>query len=833
MFNPRHSGPPNNPQPPNQGQFSSPLQVINESWDRIKKEFEALQAGHHNLRMEIDKLHNEKNDVHKQFIMYYEMSYGLHLDLCKQKEIVKRLNAIICSLYSFVPNEQHNQVANSVERAKQVSPEDLNNIVDQQMREGYAAAEMHPSMGGIPGLGRPLPGMAGPPGMPGMGPHPPPIHIPPNMPIHGLPHGPPLPGLPPQALLQPGLNLSSPPNAAGLLAMSGGPGMPGMLPNLSSGLLPPHMMPKDNAPPSNRNPIPPHPNQMPIDNNSMNNNNNNNNNNSNNNNSNNNNNVNMSNISNNSTFNHNKPPRNSLDGERRAASGSSATSERDHNNSQMNSSESRHHTSSKKARRAEAVAINNASSVSDDEKSEDLIVDGNDDRDSPNSHHNGSNSPRDNGGSSLDWSQKNLKKERPLSRASSVTSGPSSHKTKSSPNPLSGPLTESSGPPQIPGGYSKSMFPIGPLSQDGLPVPPQGPGNVRMPFLPMQEVYSSQLDADGQPNYIRCSPRTLADPQVPKKAREVFSLEHGEVVCAVALSNPTKNIYTGGKGFVKVWSLDNSESNNEVRAPKVINNPVAELACLPADSYVRSCKLLPDGKKLIVGGEVPPISVWDLGPGSPVKIGELKELATACYALAISPDSKTCITCFSDGTIGLYDVHNLQLIGKFQGHEDGASCIDISSDGNTLWTGGLDTTLKSWNLNSGKIVGEKDFVTETKFNSQIFSLCCSPSGNYTSVGMENSIIEVLNTSGTRSDKMRLKMHDSCVLALKFAASGKWFISTGKDKLLNICGSPEINCPQLMRFQENSSVLSCDISSDDKYFATGSGEKKATVYEVLY
>lgn len=845
MFQTRHTGPPNNPQapPPAQaGQFSGgPMTVINESCDRIKKEFDVLQAANHSLRMEVEKLHNEKAEVHKHFIMYYEMSYGLHLDVCKQKEIAKRLNNIILNILPIVSNDQQAQIASSVDRAKQVSPEELNSIVDQQMREGYAASEMNP-MAGLPGLGRPLPGAPNIPGLPGLPPHGPPMHagLPHNMPPHSMPpHGPPLHALPPQALVQHGLNMSSPPNAAGLLAMSGAPGIPGLgaagiggIPGLPGGVLPPHLMPKD-APPTSRN------NQIPNLDNSIPNNNNNNiatlNNNTNT-------------GSNNIFNNHNKPPRNSIDSERRAASSSSTTSDRDGHNM-----DSKHHGSSKKHRRTEdashsqqhQVMMNNSSSLSDDEKSEDLVVDGDNDRTcSPNSHHNGSTSPRENGGSS-EWNHsKSIKKERPLSRASSVTSGcgPSgreraspktsgSHKAKSSPSTLPpgsipGPMG-SMGPcgaglppnPMIPGmpSYGRSMFPMGPIGPDGLPVPPMGPGGVKMPFGPLPEPYSIQLDPDGQTKFIPCSPRALADPAVPKKAREVFSLDHGEVVCAVALSNPTRNIYTGGKGFVKVWSLDNSESNNEVRAPKVIHTPVAELACLPSDAYVRSCKLLPDGKKLIVGGEVPPISVWDLASGGPVKIGELKELATACYALAISPDSKTCITCFSDGTIGLYDIHNLQLIGKWQGHEDGASCIDISSDGNTIWTGGLDTTLKQWDLSSNKIVGEKSYVNKTKFSSQIFSLGCCPTGDYIAVGMENSIIEVMNTCN-KPEKMQLKMHDSCVLALKFASSGKWFISTGKDKLLNLCGSPAINCPQIMKVSSETIVTNILMSMMRKFLS---------------
>lgn len=832
MYQSRHAGPPPNPQPPPpsaQNQFSGPMSIINESCDRIKKEFDAIQAANHSLRMEVDKLHNEKAEVHKHFIMYYEMSYGLHLDVCKQKEIAKRLNNIILNILPFVSNDQQAQIASSVDRAKQVTPEELNSIVDAQMREGYGApVDLNPSLAGLSGLGRPMPGTPGLPGLPGMPPHGPPMHLPHNLPPHSMPpHGPPpLHGLPPQGIVPPGLNMSSPPNAAGLLAMSGASGLPGLGPGgllagMPGGVLPPHMLSKQDNSQANRN----NPHQTHLDN-PLNNNNSNNN------------------HSNNNTFNNNnnKPPRGSIDSERRAASSSSATSERDREGHSLSQSMDSKHHQSKKHRRSDDsshsqqhhVMMNNSSSVSDDEKSEDLVVDGNDERtSSPNvGNQNGSTSPRENG--SVEWNaSKGIKKDRPLSRASSVTSGcgPSgreraspktsgSHKAKSSPSTVAGPMGDpmnALGPnmppnPMMPGlpGYGRSMYPMGHLGPDGMPVPPLGPGGVKGPFGPIPEPYSIQLDSEGRPKIIPCSPRALADPEVPKKAREVYSLDHGEVVCAVALSNPTRNIYTGGKGFVKVWSLDNSESNNEVRAPKVLHTPVAELACLPSDAYVRSCKLLPDGKKLIVGGEVPPISVWDLGAGSPVKIGELKELATACYALAISPDSKTCITCFSDGTIGLYDVHNLQLIGKFQGHEDGASCIDISSDGNTLWTGGLDTTLKSWNLNAGKIVGEKDYVKKTKFNSQIFSLGYCPSGDYIAVGMENSIIEVMSTNN-KPDKMQLKMHDSCVLALKFAASGKWFVSTGKDKLLNICGSPTINCPQIMKVSLSADNISISFS----------------------
>lgn len=91
------------------------------------------------------------------------------------------------------------------------------------------------------------------------------------------------------------------------------------------------------------------------------------------------------------------------------------------------------------------------------------------------------------------------------------------------------------------------------------------------------------------------------------------------------------------------------------------------------------------------------------------------------------------------------------------------------------------------------------------FSSQIFSLGYCPTGEWLAVGkfiisfvyffvlirffkgMENSHVEVLHA--TKPDKYQLHLHESCVLSLRFATCGKWFVSTGKDNLLNAWRTP--------------------------------------------
>uniref|UniRef100_A0A3P8QDX7 Groucho/TLE N-terminal Q-rich domain-containing protein n=1 Tax=Astatotilapia calliptera TaxID=8154 RepID=A0A3P8QDX7_ASTCA len=345
--------------------------------------------------------------------------------------------------------------------------------------------------------------------------------------------------------------------------------------------------------------------------------------------------------------------------------------------------------------------------------------------------------------------------------------------------------------------------------------------HIRVPGLPPnlsgipggKPAYSFHVSADGQMQPVPFPPDALIGPGIPRHARQINTLTHGEVVCAVTISNPTRHVYTGGKGCVKVWDI--SHPGNKT--------PVSQLDCLNRDNYIRSCRLLPDGRTLIVGGEASTLSIWDLATPTPRIKAELTSSAPACYALAISPDSKVCFSCCSDGNIAVWDLNNQTLVRQFQGHTDGASCIDISNDGTKLWTGGLDNTVRSWDLREGRQLQQHDFT------SQIFSLGYCPTGEWLAVGMENSNVEVLHV--TKPDKYQLHLHESCVLSLRFAHCGKWFVSTGKDNLLNAWRTPY--GASIFQSKESSSVLSCDISIDDKYIVTGSGDKKATVYEVIY
>lgn len=733
----RHPGP---PQPGQPFKFT-----VIESCDRIKEEFNFLQAQYHNLKLECEKLASEKIEIQRHYVMYYEMSYGLNVEMHKQTEIAKRLNAIILQIIPFLSQEHQQQVATAMERAKQVTMTELNAIIGQQR----------------PDLPRLLQQ----------------IHAQ-QMPHAG--HAPPIPMMPPH----PGLP-GPPSTAASLLGLSGLAG---------AGAHPLSML----------------------------------------------------------------TPKQDLHRDDKSGGGMNSTDER-HRNSISPPEREKYRSRSPEIEHKKIKKEEKDCHGSDGEKSDqDLVVD--DASEDPISPPNGTTSPRENGLDKLIPKKEHIGPHSPRSGTSSNASTPSAKKMEEKPaTPISKSVTPTSGgsgnsvgasalkplvktptlgapythymgagPHELQAAAAASAY--GSLHNNlppGLNAYPRPPLVGYDPHSQMRATlgtalgaipggkpaYSFHVIADGQMQPVPFPPDALMGPGIPRHARQINTLSHGEVVCAVTISNPTKYVYTGGKGCVKVWDISQPGSKT----------PVSQLDCLQRDNYIRSVKLLPDGRTLIVGGEASNLSIWDLASPTPRIKAELTSSAPACYALAISPDSKVCFSCCSDGNIAVWDLHNQTLVRQFQGHTDGASCIDISSDGSKLWTGGLDNTVRSWDLREGRQLQQHDF------SSQIFSLGYCPTGEWLAVGMENSNVEVLHA--LKTDKYQLHLHESCVLSLRFATCGKWFVSTGKDNLLNAWRTPY--GASIFQSKESSSVLSCDISADDKYIVTGSGDKKATVYEVIY
>jgi WD40 repeat protein len=109
-----------------------------------------------------------------------------------------------------------------------------------------------------------------------------------------------------------------------------------------------------------------------------------------------------------------------------------------------------------------------------------------------------------------------------------------------------------------------------------------------------------------------------------------------------------------------------------------------------------------------------------------------------------------------------------------------------------------------------------------KFESKIYSVAVCP-GQETltyGVGEHNGNISVLTMNS--NNRFKLKDHQLSLLKLKFSSNGKWMVSSGKDKYLNVWDGPA--GPHNFRVEEKNSVFHLDISNNNDYIISGSWEK---------
>ena len=90
----------------------------------------------------------------------------------------------------------------------------------------------------------------------------------------------------------------------------------------------------------------------------------------------------------------------------------------------------------------------------------------------------------------------------------------------------------------------------------------------------MNQAYSYFTTADSQGNPVttpvNMTPEALTGPNIPTSARELATLMHGEVVCAVTISEPSKRIYTVNENIQQKISNTNVFSLSLDRVVKVV-----------------------------------------------------------------------------------------------------------------------------------------------------------------------------------------------------------------------------------------------------------------------
>ncbi|XP_069915411.1 transducin-like enhancer protein 6 [Oryctolagus cuniculus] len=302
---------------------------------------------------------------------------------------------------------------------------------------------------------------------------------------------------------------------------------------------------------------------------------------------------------------------------------------------------------------------------------------------------------------------------------------------------------------------------------------------------------------------------------VPHKLDKARTLRHGELVLAAAVSSFTRHAFTCSRGGVKVWSLTGQVA--EAQLPESHLFPGAQTP----GAYLRACLLTADNRTLLVGGhKLASVSVWDLAAPALRPSAQLPCAGGTCQALAANPAENLAFASFTDGMVRTWDLRSGSVVRDLPGPPNCAKSIVVRDQ--QVWAGGLDACLRCWDL---RAAGPP---LQYPLESQIMSLAHCPQEDWLLLGLANGQQWLRRPDGSQA---RMAGHkDSAILALRFSAFGRWWVSVGTDDLVSIYTMPL--GAKVFQVPEATAILCCDVSSDSRLVVTGAGDC-ASVYQVTY
>jgi WD40 repeat protein len=204
-------------------------------------------------------------------------------------------------------------------------------------------------------------------------------------------------------------------------------------------------------------------------------------------------------------------------------------------------------------------------------------------------------------------------------------------------------------------------------------------------------------------------------------------------VYALALSSDGRYVAAGRANQLYLYSVSDRAEQARLTDPALIeagyyqNQGVAHL------DLVQSIAFAPDNRTL-ASGDYKTVKIWQ--KNEQVAITKKWDSAQPIKSVALSPDQTLVAIGLENGEIEIRQAENGNVVKKLAGHQQAVTGVEFTADAKQLFSAGIDKTIRVWNVEEAKQVGES-------FNNAwpIQSLCLVANGTWLAISGENNAID--------------------------------------------------------------------------------------------
>ncbi|GCL44500.1 serine/threonine-protein kinase [Microcystis aeruginosa] len=193
-------------------------------------------------------------------------------------------------------------------------------------------------------------------------------------------------------------------------------------------------------------------------------------------------------------------------------------------------------------------------------------------------------------------------------------------------------------------------------------------------------------------------------------------------------------------------------------------------------------------------------------------------------SVVYSPDGGYLASGSGDTTIKIWEVATGKELRTLTGHSDPVFSVVYSPDGRYLASGIWDNTIKIWDVATGK-----QLRTLTGHSDPVLSVVYSPDGRYLASGNGYTTIKIWEVA-TGKQLRTLTGHYGGVYSVVYSPDGRYLASASADNTIKIW---EVATGKELRTLtgHSDSVWSVVYSPDGRYLASGSYDNTIKIWEV--
>lgn len=295
----------------------------------------------------------------------------------------------------------------------------------------------------------------------------------------------------------------------------------------------------------------------------------------------------------------------------------------------------------------------------------------------------------------------------------------------------------------------------------------------------------------------------VAQPRRKWAIRVRNNIKHDETVCAVAYSSDGFLLASGTKNTTRL--------SNAVTGEKIADLSNGS----ESEGFVRTVCFSHDGKWLATAGESNFIRLWDVAE---LKLhrrwqGHQQDI----YSVDVSLCSRLILSGSDDHFIKVWNLSSGTLTQSFE-VDDVVTSVKFSPANSIAACGSLDNKTRLWNFDTNQVVR-----TMGGHTNSTFSVAFAPDARSLLTGSLDKKLMLWDlTANTTSPAMTFKGHTNFVLSVTFFNGRLNVLSGSKDNTVGIWDTRNSSKPLLVPAHENS-VISVSRNPVQKTFATGSGD----------